>query len=457
MLRRFLDGFVRGASRLLAAGFFREVEIVGRGRIPGDRPLLFVANHVNSLVDPLLLVVGLPRLPRFLGKSTLWQNPLLKPILWLAAVIPVYRRQDEGVDASKNLETFARCHELLAAGGAIAIFPEGISHSQPSLAPLRTGAARIVLEAEQRFGPLATRIVPVGLTFDAKERFRSRALIEIGEPLDPAAEVALYGADAAGAVRALTTRIEAALKAVTLNYESWEEAVLIGRAADLFGRPGLALPEDRSLAEDFSLHAAFVEGYTELRQTDPAGVAAAAARVADYDRLLAAVRLEDEQVAARYPLPSLLRRLGRAAARLLLSFPLAAGGTVLNWAPYRLAGLISRRVSWEPDVTATYKLFPSLLLFPGFWAVESAFAGWLAGRFWALGVALAGPLLGWVALRFNDRRSRLFKDLRGYWVLATRQRLADELRQRRRHAHEAVTSLARAFEERARSAASLPP
>lgn len=442
MWRRLADRFTRGVARLMARAFFRRVEVVGLGRIPRGRPLILVGNHVNSLIDPLMFVAFLPVLPRFLAKSTLFLKPHLRPILALAGAVPVYRRQDEGVDTAKNLETFARCHELLAAGGAIGIFPEGISHSEPALAPLKTGAARITLEAEERFPGLGVAIVPVGLMWDEKERFRSRALVEVGEPIDPSPEVASAAEDEPAAVRALTARIEAGLKAVTLNYGSWEEAALIGRAADLFGRPALALPTDRTLAEDFSLHQRFIEGFAELRERFPARTGKAAEAVAAYDRLLETAGFTDEQVAARYPLPTVLRSLVRLLIKLLFGLPLALAGTVLNWVPYRLAGFIGRKVGTEPDIVSTYKLFPSLVLFPLTWAVTAGLAGWWWGPWAALAGLFAAPLCGWVALRFHDRRASLQRGVRAYWLLATRHRLAEELRRRRKLAYDEITALA---------------
>src|SRR3954447_7998617 len=235
------DRFLRALARCVLKAFFREVEAVGAERIPLHRPLVLVANHVNRLIDPILLMGPLAVVPRFLAKSTLWKNPLVRPFLDLAVAIPVYRRQDEGSDLTKNDEMFARCHELLAEGGTLALFPEGTSHSDPALKPLKTGAARIVLEAERKFPGVGARIVPVGLLFDAKQTFRSRVLVQVGEPLDPAPEIALDAQDPVAAARALTARIDAALKEVTLNYETWEDARLIARAADLYRHRDLSL------------------------------------------------------------------------------------------------------------------------------------------------------------------------------------------------------------------------
>src|SRR5947207_757880 len=151
--RRDLDRLLALLTRLVLRVFFRQIQIVGLERVPSGAPILLVANHVNSLVDPLLLVSFLGVHPRILAKSTLWRHPVVAPLLILAGGVPIYRRQDEA-DTSRNFATFRRCRAVLAGGGAVMLFPEGTSHSQPYRLPLKTGAARIALEAEARDGPL---------------------------------------------------------------------------------------------------------------------------------------------------------------------------------------------------------------------------------------------------------------------------------------------------------------
>ncbi len=420
--------------------------MVGAERIPLDRPLVLVANHVNSLIDPLLLMAPLPVQPQLLAKSTLWKHPLVRPFLGLVGAIPVYRRQDEGQDMSRNLETFARCREVLAAGGVIGLFPEGKSHSEPALQPLRTGAARIVLEAERQWAGLGTRIVPVGLLFDAKETFRSRALVQVGEPIDPAPEIAMQESDSAGAVRALTARVDEALKEVTLNYETWEEARLIARAADLYRRRAPELPGRGKLSEGFAYRRAFAEGYRRLRERHPEQVAAVAECVREYDRLLRAFGLRDDQVGAAYPPSPVLRFIGRTLLRLLVHLPVAVIGTVLSWPPYRIVGPLVRRLSREPDQTATYKVFSALILFLLAWGLE----GWLVARLvggqfgaWiGAAVTLSAPFTAYGALLFHDQRTVFWREARAYLFLRTRKRLAAELKARREEVIRQVEELA---------------
>src|SRR6202451_4639648 len=168
-------------GRLLVRVFFREIEVEGGEQILSGVPTVLVANHLNGLVDGLLLMATLRRYPRFLGKSTLFKILPLWPFLKLAGVVPVYRAQDGG-PTGRNAATFRTCQRLLARGGLVALFPEGISHDEPELQPLKTGADRIALAASADDGTDGVASVPVGLAYDPKARFRSRALVRIGTP-----------------------------------------------------------------------------------------------------------------------------------------------------------------------------------------------------------------------------------------------------------------------------------
>src|ERR1044072_860787 len=166
--------------------FFRRIEVVGREHVPREGPCLFVLNHPNALVDPAFLLCFAPRRTAFLAKSPLFPMRVVGPLSRSMDSIPVYRKQDESGDtAALNRQTFERAAELLRRGGTIAICPEGASHKEPYLLPLKSGAARIALGAVSAAegGALDLKIVPAGLYYTAKTTFRSGALLYFGEPI----------------------------------------------------------------------------------------------------------------------------------------------------------------------------------------------------------------------------------------------------------------------------------
>src|SRR5918995_5569156 len=109
MIRRIIVALVRLALRI----YFQRIEVTGLEHVPTDTPVIFVQNHPNALVDPVFLLCLAPRRVSFLGKSTLFRMPILGFFVRAIDTLPVYRRQDEGEDVSRNLETFAAARKLL--------------------------------------------------------------------------------------------------------------------------------------------------------------------------------------------------------------------------------------------------------------------------------------------------------------------------------------------------------
>ncbi len=408
-MRASLDRAVGLLSRAVARVFFRQVEVFDAERVPRGHPLVVVANHENNIVDPLLLAGFLDLRPRFLAKSTLWSHPVVAPLLLLAGALPVYRRQDPGSRMARNVDTFARCHAELSRGAAVALFPEGTSHNRPHRLPLKTGAARIALEAEVRHGPLGLRILPVGLVYEDKSRFRSRVIVQVGPPLDPTPEAALYAAEPGAAVRALTARLADALAEVTLDHASWHEARLVGRASALLAGSPAGRPP--TFAEVWPVRRRVWRTYRELRREDAASADRFAQDVSRYEETLAAHGLtaDDTPLAGSAAGEPAIR--GRTLAALLATVPLAAAGVILNVVPYRVIDAIARYATRTPDQPATYKVLGALIFLPVAWTAQAALAWTLFGATAGLAAALVAAPAGYAALlwseRFREARSRL--------------------------------------------------
>src|ERR1041384_3822014 len=220
MIRRLIVSLVRLALRI----YFQRIELTGLEHVPLDTPVIFVLNHPNALVDPAFLLYLAPRRVSFLAKSPLFRTPVLGYFVRAMECIPVYRQQDEGEDVTRNRETFAAARSLLARGGTIGICPEGVSHDEPRLRPIKTGAARIALAAVSTGEVSDLKIVPAGLYYTSKTKFRSAVLLYFGKPLEVEPVELQEGSIPRPAVRELSDKIEAALRDVILNAEQ-EEAL----------------------------------------------------------------------------------------------------------------------------------------------------------------------------------------------------------------------------------------
>src|SRR5882672_5082306 len=121
MIRRIICGVLRLALRV----YYRRIEVAGLEHVPRDSPVIFVLNHPNALVDPVFLLCLAPRRVSFVAKAPLFRIPVVGYFVRALDCLPAYRRQDEGEDVARNLETFAAARKLLLNGGTIGICPEG--------------------------------------------------------------------------------------------------------------------------------------------------------------------------------------------------------------------------------------------------------------------------------------------------------------------------------------------
>ncbi|MEZ5346543.1 MAG: lysophospholipid acyltransferase family protein [Pyrinomonadaceae bacterium] len=432
-VRRIIHAVVSLSLRL----FFRRIETANASDVPYNDALIFVMNHPNGLIDPALVFVALPRKISFLAKSTLFTMPVISYVLRVVEALPVYRKIDSA-DVSKNRKTFEASHELLQKEGAIALFPEGISHNSTKLLPIKTGAARIALGAISGFSesdPVKLRIVPVGLYYTNKTTFRSEALLHFGEAFE--VKPALLDSDGdlpRDAVKELSNKIEEALRDVTVNAESRAELDIASEAANLF----LSVSETFDLEETLAARSEFIRKYLAEKDKqlsgdlDPEDIAA---HISGYKKKLREIGLEPENLSlSSQPYWYVFQHFLFRVWLLLLFAPFSLTGVIIHFPAYQVIKFIGNRYTNHgvDDIVSTVKIIAGIIFMPLTWMI---IAGVIYYYFDLRAALISLPvsfLCGYAALRTLEE---LF-DMRGWfkaiWIFFRKRDLfADLLRERR--------------------------
>jgi len=156
---------------------------VGRGLLPATGGVVLAINH-TSYVDFTYIGISVRdvdrRLIRFMGKVELRRNPLLRWLMWGCKVIPV--------DRSAGRDAYRAAVEELRAGEVVGIYPEATISRSLEIKELKTGAARMALEARVPILPGivwgSQRIAPKGGAMRLG-RTRTPVSVAIGDPLPP--------------------------------------------------------------------------------------------------------------------------------------------------------------------------------------------------------------------------------------------------------------------------------
>ena len=148
-------------------------QVKGKENIPGQGPLLVVANHIN-LTDPPLIGISLDRKVMFMAKEELFRRRFLGYLMRGFGAFPVYRKQTDR-------QAIRQAKQILAKGLALAMFPEGKRSLNAQLQPALSGSALIARHSD-------APILPVGITGTEKLRgvawllHRPQITVNIGQP-----------------------------------------------------------------------------------------------------------------------------------------------------------------------------------------------------------------------------------------------------------------------------------
>lgn len=433
-----LYALLRSVAGVALRWFYRRIDVEGMEHLPRSAPLLLVVNHPNALVDALLVGWAMPRRIVLTAKATLFHNAALARFLTWIGVVPLVRSSDaratpgtSNIDPRRNARAFGALRAVLRRGGAVVIFPEGISHDNPSLAPLRTGAARIALEARDEANVRGLHIVPIGLTFERKDAPRTRVLVQVGSPI----ALDRWRATGDSAVASLTEEIDARLRAVTLNFDSLDDAARAAALSSVLAAFPRDEPAPVSTSHSLRVEVSLARRIEEARHAlARGGDEALRARVdgllsdlATFEERLSRhrVSLEDLSISpeSRHAAPFVLRESWIIA----LGGPVALWGALNHWLPFNAARLIARRSVESAADPAMRTIVAGAALVLAFYGLQGAIvcllAGWVAALFYVASLPLAAD----VNFILRERLGRAIHRARTYLLFRRRPKLQAQL------------------------------
>lgn len=386
MIQRSINSLIN----LITKTFFRRIDIVGEENIPVDGPVIFAGNHPNALMDGWLLTARCGRWPlHFMVNAKLWKYKLLGRMLDASGAVPVYRREEHDGDVD-NSKAFDKLYEVIEAGDCMGVFPEGISHTESQLSKLKTGTARIALSVADR-GKVKVTIIPCGLNYIHRHRFRSQVLIEFGEPIVIDEDwLTEFRSDEREAVRKLTAFLAEALSAVTLNAPDWSTLRFVQAARRLY-KPATA---NLAPSEYVELNRRFMQAYLDTAE-EPETIELRK-DVENYQSRLEVLGLKDFQLRKTISVPKAFRRLMTRSIMMMFLLPLAIPGVLLHLPVGWLAAFVGERFSYEEDDIATLKVFATMALLPVLYLLVAYLIGSYFGPVWAV-VAVVGLTISFSA------------------------------------------------------------
>ncbi len=345
--------------------FYSRVVTKNIENVPVKGPVIFTANHPNTMSDPMLIGYASNRILHFIGKSTLFSGRFFSWLLSHLNIIPVYRKQDTPGEMDKNRDTFERCYQLLERGGTVLIFPEGISSAERTLHKIKTGSARIGFGAEVRNNfQLGVKIIPVGINYSELGKFRSEAYVRFGQPIDLSEYTTSYAEDEVETVHLVTQRIETALKKLTVTVIELDLEDIVSGLEKIYKKElitDLGL-ESKDRNDDFAVTRGMIQAVEWFYEQQPERVENFKKLLHKYLANLQRLNLDDDFLSPRGKRDAIFRRAW-AVIFLTLGFPFYFYGLVNNFLPYQFPRWFARRYVKNIEWHVTAKIASGAIIF----------------------------------------------------------------------------------------------
>ncbi len=428
--------FIKLILRIATNIFFEEIEIHNIKNVPTEGPILIAANHPSSIMDALVLGVKTPRKIHYIGHSGLFSNPIIKKFLYAMGIIPVYRRFDNPDNMNKNDDMFRAAYNILEEGKCIGIFPEGTSQTDRKVLKLKTGTARIALEAEkQNDFNLGVTIIPLGLYFTARHRFRSNVLLNFGKPIIVSEFKKDYLADEYEGVHLLTDKISLELGKLTINIQREElndfvidlEKIYRTPLKDTLEEDEILIPGDE-VFKDMFLTKHLADAVSYYMENDPVKAKELLHDVKYYRMKIDRLNLHDSLLQTDIKKSKVTKRSWKIAMWSVIGFPLWIAGIITNYPPYRFADIVGKKIGYDQTKTSSALMIGGGIGFLVYYFLETLLIWYIFSPMIGILFLISLPFLGFGALAYRKKVKYRWRIWRFSLTLLTNRHIVKKLK-----------------------------
>ncbi|MBI1836494.1 MAG: 1-acyl-sn-glycerol-3-phosphate acyltransferase [Flavobacteriia bacterium] len=362
MLYRFLKLLVGIGIRF----YYKEVKVLNEHELNQvqNEPLIIVANHPNTLMDAMLVGFVCKQQIYFMAKGTLFNSKFKMWILRKFNMIPINRQGDGKVKGVSNQDSFEACYKILEEGKTLVVFPEGTSFLERQLRELKSGTARIALEAEARNkGGLHLKVLPIGLNYLQAEKFRSSVLVNVGLKIEVSTYLEEYQINSGKAAKKLTEKFRMGLERVLVHSESKEHETITDEIAEILSSKYIRTKES-GVEGEVQFLKKIRDRIEELELTQPWKLDEIKITIEKIKTELSALNLRPDFLDRRFRFQMFFRQLIFSIGLILIGFPVFIVGLVINVIPYKITDFIVPKLTKDIEYVAPLSVLLGLLLYP---------------------------------------------------------------------------------------------
>lgn len=363
-------------------------------------------------------------------------------------------------DKIDQKQVYQYVFDHLSAGNCVGIFPEGGSHDRTDLLPLKAGVAIMALGAMTNDPDCDVKIVPCGMNYFNAHKFRSRAVVEFGHPIEFLKELLAKYNDPETRKESISECLEIitnGLRAVTFNCLDYETLMVVQAARRLYaGNFAQYLP----LPMVVEMNRRLVLGYETFK--DIPAMKQLKTKILHYNELLKVNHLPDHHVEdcdethKLHLIPVIIFRVIKLIFFVILALP----GSILFAPVFAISKHVSKKKAATAlanstvkvkanDVVATWKILISMGVAPVLYSFYASMGTWYCKRrsylssyglisIWFI-LYLLGILVTYSALITGEQGLDLLKSIRPLYLSIFSGSSIKKLKELRRELSEEIT------------------